>query len=135
MSKLEDLVPPLELCRKIPFLLFEDSVFLRILWRKSRREEVRLRAEVENDPEFAELEDNEEIIIYPAPTLAEIIEALHRAEFATAIFSCGDSWMVKAIKHNINEFKWDEKPAAAALKLWLELNKEKKSEKKGNGND
>ena len=78
MRKLKDLAPPLELCRKIPVGKFEDSALVFIFWHKSPNTpvEIRTRCELENDPEFDDLVEEQRIIIYPAPTLEEIMAAL-----------------------------------------------------------
>lgn len=114
MTKLESLVPPLELCQQIPPEAFADSALVWCVCEDMRGviSQVEIRALCDNACEC-----------FPAPTLAEIMEAFQRADFATSIFSCGVGWIAKAIKHNINEFKWAENPATAALRLWRELNK------------
>lgn len=121
MSELEKLAPDLKLCERIPDGAFSDSALVHARIFTGHIVVGPREAHIENDLD----------ILCSAPTLAEIMEAFERAEFATSIFSCGVGWIAKAIKHNINEFKWDENPASAALKLWLELNEEEKSEKNG----
>ena len=127
--KIEDLVPPLELCKKIPAGKFADSA---LVWTYScdktitdptveRREDVDFcRRNVVNAPP-----------VYPSPTMAEILIAepkiagifrydpdkkLQKVIWVAEYLSekCGPVWI------------HDETPATAALKLWMELNKEEK---------
>ena len=119
MSKLKDLVPPLELCRKIPVGKFEDSALVLIFWHKSPNTpvEIRTRCEVENDPEFDDLVEDQRIIIYPAPTLAEIMEADHRIRIAC---SCDDkTWLANCWVNGTWTVRNDINPTTAAMKLWL----------------
>ena len=113
MSKLETLVPPPELCRRIPVGKFADSA---LVWTQG----------VDGmfiDFRNARPEDEEGNL--PAPTLEEILEELRRAEFTTALFTCGDTWMLKTLKHNKTVFERDDNPAVAALRLWLEAERTK----------
>ena len=140
MSRIEDLVPPLEMCSKIPVGKFEDSALVLIFWHKSPNTpvEIRTRCEVENDPEFDDLVEDQRIIIYPAPTLAEILEALPtRIVYAKMPFylflldtrnkPLGD-WQIGyaheafyglAVAEERRER--DKNPPTAALRLWLKL--------------
>ena len=134
MSKLEDLVPPLDLCRKIPVGKFEDSALVLIFWHKSPNTpvEIRTRCEVENDPEFDDLVEEQRIIIYPAPTLEEILAELPKFDMNEIPLACvpefggerrifGGAW---AVGYTDKNNATDKSAATAALKLWLELNKE-----------
>lgn len=120
MSKLEELVPPLELCKKIPEGHFEDSGLMWELEVAANRYhgewwEVVFRCNRE-DEEY-----------YPAPTLAEIMAELDngRAKSPFCELLPNGKWRCSC-------FDWDratnvitdENPAAAALKLWLELQEE-----------
>lgn len=119
MSNLEDLVPPLELCRKIPPGEFKDTALIWFFDGHSWWV---------NAPEFDAQPEKE----YPAPTLQEIL-----AELDTEGLCCpsarfdSDTWTVYWIDNPVNEI-WcahesDKNPATAALKLWLEVNKSVKS--------
>ena len=68
MSNLTDLVPPLELCQKIPAGEFEDSYFV---WAKFDKWVILLRNCVKKNKAYIA-----EDAIYPAPTLQEIMEAI-----------------------------------------------------------
>lgn len=110
MSTLESLVPPLELCKQIPAGKFEDSA---LVWWGSH---VYMRS-----PGDA---------VTPAPTLAESIMELRPKSRCKA--------NVLGMNYNLYfdliDNKWvsemggknavADDPATAALKLWLELNKE-----------
>lgn len=108
---LDSLVPPLELCRKIPAGEFEDSCFVRIGEDTIiLRSNVRVVSGRQND-------------IYPAPTLQEIMADLPSGD--TACFCCyqGDGiWSMGNCEHDlyVKNGTEDSSPAAAALKVWLE---------------
>ena len=131
MSNLEDIVPPLELCLKIPFPKknFRDSLFAWVPrfkgkgeWREIVRYELYLRP-TNNDSQCI-----------PAPTLQEIF-----AEFDAEGLCCpsarfdSDTWTVYWIDNPVNEIwcahELDKNPVTAALKLWLEVNKLDRTDK------
>lgn len=106
--KLEDLVPPLELCKKIPEGRFEDSVFV---W-------------VDYQPKFQIVDKRKYPFIpengaTPAPTLQEIMEEISFFDdLRVATFRYMYHWTVE----HEDIFRDDPKnPATAALKLWLKL--------------
>lgn len=111
--KLEDLVPPPELCKKIPAGGFEDSCFLRfgdkpyiIVERRLIRKGVGKKDGV-----------------YPAPTVQEIMAELPDNNGCTAWFcllDCGE-WGIGNCERDlhIKNGTEDSNPAAAALKVWL----------------
>ena len=68
MSDLKNLVPPQELCKLIPARELEDSYFV---WAKFDKWVILLRNCVEKNKAYIT-----EPIIYPAPTLQEIMEAI-----------------------------------------------------------
>lgn len=126
MSNLTDLVPPLELCRKIPEGKFKDSA---LVW---------LEVEIpqENKKEWRVINRTKPIDVChnakcPAPTLQEILAALPPygkneqilaccvpdwADFDARVF--GEHWRVGYTGDcSIN----DKNPATAALKMWLKL--------------
>ena len=112
MNKLEDLVPPLELCRKIPSGKFDDSA---LVWWGHH---VYMRSHGD--------------AVTPAPTLAEIMKELPKYDEEERGLACvpdfgfnedgemvyGDAWLVGYCKSKSGK---DANPAAAAMKLWLEL--------------
>ena len=120
MSKLEDLVPPLELCKRTPEGHFEDSALVWITDFVGGNPIAEPRRYAPYDH-----------IAAPAPTLQEIMEELpkyNENEVSLALVPSfnsdgdfriyGEAWSV-GYTHKCNVT--DENPAAAALKLWLEL--------------
>lgn len=120
---IEDLVPPLELCQKIPYGEFADSALLYVV-RHGRNGQVFNDVMVREDLDNWSGTEN-----YPAPTLHEILAALPPygkneqilaccvpdwADFDARVF--GEHWRVGYTGNcSIN----DKNPATAALKLWL----------------
>jgi hypothetical protein len=117
MSKqmeLEELVLPMELCKKIPAGEFEDSCFVRMGNKPYTLIERRLIRK-----EFGRQDG-----IYPAPTLQEIMAELPPGD--TACFCCyqGDGvWSMGDCECDlyVKNGTEDSNPAAAALKVWLEM--------------
>ena len=119
--KLEDLVPPLELCKQIPEGEFADSAFIYTETGLHMRE-------------IQGLVNGEWITLtfagIPAPTLAEIMAALN---------DCGnvflrkddDGWMImrelpgddEGYGYEVTTERDHDNPTTAALKLWLEVTK------------
>lgn len=118
--RIEDIVPPLELCKKIPEGAFEDSALVWNLEVAATRHhgewwEVVYRESTCEDEEF-----------YPAPTLAEIMHELCQSgePVDVTLWRTGQC----AVMVNREEEECEEVscfPAEAALKLWLELNNER----------
>ena len=119
MSKLEDLVPPPELCKLIPAGEFEDSAFEWFSnyhfggWHVERRGLA------------GSLSDNGEL--YPAPTLQEIMaELINLSPCAIKICKSFNEWNIEcciAVEYGERYLSADSvnNPATAALKLWLKL--------------
>lgn len=150
MSKLEDLVPPLELCKLIPKGEFEDSAFI---WDKTTsvgfwdgedkdgnhiggfgkipHKKYRLRQNYSERCRKHLKEQDIELDIFPAPTLQEIMAELPPyAKNEKILACCVPDWA----DFNARVFgeHWrvgytgdvsvnDKSPSIAALKLWLEL--------------
>ena len=123
MSKLENLVPPLELCKRIPEGSFEDSA---LVWGNPKGWYPCLFPDVVS----RDCCDDPSKVIAPAPTLAEILQALPRRN-ADLLPVCvtpeltttdpdgfTDAWACGYRK--IDPFV-DPRPEVAALRLWLEL--------------
>ena len=113
--RIEDLVPPLELCEKIPQGDFEDSA---LVWSM---DEDGIEFVIERDV-AAQIID----VISPAPTLEEIMHKLCQAgePVDVTLWRTGQC----AVLVNREEEECEEVscfPAEAALKLWLELKGEK----------
>ena len=126
MSKLEDLVPPLELCKQIPEGEFADSALVWMVLPDGSLHPV--FPIIARD---ATLPDDD---IIPAPTLAEIMVALDAAGWycPTAYYQV-NTWKVDCESDPVDE-EFNSLPtildaedkdnaATAALKLWLEVNK------------
>lgn len=102
---IEQLVPPLELCRQIPKGAFADSAFCWVEYPRG-------------DLSKAEL--------FPAPTLAEIIERIgdHSKVSVCRASRVRGEWRVSAQNERGNcaySLYLEDNPAAAALRLWLEV--------------
>lgn len=130
MSNLTDLVPPLELCKKIPAGEFADSAL--VCWDNKGEIAVGLRDKYgEFDIFFP---------VYPAPTTDEILDACNNIPGVMAItfWYQAEMWIADCA-YNRTE-KPDEKflhdedfdnidaivgagktPATAALKVWLKM--------------
>ena len=106
--KLEELVPPLELCKLIPQGEFEDSVALWVFFPKSDKKfHLYLREDINWDK--AEK--------YPAPTLEEIM-----AELPSCVcYRMNKEWSVGLVNDSAENAIKDSSGATAALKLWLKL--------------
>ena len=122
----EELVPSLELCKEIP-----DEKFLHsaLVWERAIRLDGKELAPRINLRQSVIYQN----IIYPAPTLQEIMEELYSEAEGTCDLVEGfrgrDGWEVVATyechddsgyrgEHSSTKHK--ENPAEAALKVWLE---------------
>lgn len=111
-NKLETLVPPLDLCKKIQECAFEDSA---LVWRYDH--------DIEQYIVCVRCPYSDKQI--PAPTLEEIMAAMARMEVCPGVDMlvnikgeiCG---RVDAGMRNVS-FCGKSTPAEAALKRWLEL--------------
>lgn len=125
MSKLENIVPPLELCKQIPAGEFEESA---LVWEV-------YHYQYTIDPYVISRETSETTrgkgleSVYPAPTLAEIL-----AELPEAIDTPEDEFFSLSVRQDFgddgkplfwigynNTCEKDANPAAAALRLWLRI--------------
>lgn len=120
MSNLEDLVPPLELCKQIPEGSFEDSV---LTWNEGY---VKGNFVIEQRGFGLHY-------IASAPTLQEILVAMKHLSISLgfSIHPLDWRWYIYANDQKSNDGtrireEDHNNPATAALKLWLELNKENK---------
>ena len=89
MSKLESIVPPLELCKRIPAGEFEDSALVWVyddvvgfLCRTSGCEQIHKKEwQLEhNHPRKIAIRRKSGHEIYPAPTLEEILKSIKKVE-------------------------------------------------------
>ena len=128
MSNLTDLVPPLKLCKKIPAGEFKDSCFVRV--KTFEGWVILLRNCVEKNKAYITG------AIYPAPTLQEILEELHKQQenvFLKWSEHAYKEWLVNAYTNNEDKVEdyqaHDKNLPTAALRLWLQLSdKSDKSE-------
>ena len=109
---LDDIVPPLELCKKIPAGEFEDTAFQ---W-----EEVTIKGKlcvdiIQHYP--FEWENPEWAILYPAPTWQEIMTELP----ASNIYRIKQTWTANFINDSVSNGIKSRSATTAALKLWLKL--------------
>lgn len=140
----EDIVPPVELCKLIPAGEFEDSVFIwdnseqygfwdgedkngnhiggwgklpAMGWRVRKNFSERCRKRMK--------ETGAKVDCYPAPTLQEILEELHKLQddvFLKWSETAYNEWLVNAYTHPKEDYQaHDKKLAIAALKVWLKL--------------
>lgn len=132
MNKLENLVPPLELCQQMPEGSFDDSA---LVWQAST-------TAIELEWIVVPRGQSEPIMWrLPAPTLAEILEALptcipgaKKHHFYLRLFDLrlNKAGMGVGYAHSASRgfvlakemYKCDANPATAALRLWLDINKE-----------
>lgn len=123
MSKLEDIVPPLELCRKIPKGDFGYSV---LTWNEGY---VKGNFVIEQ-------RGLGRYYICPAPTLPEILLAIDEAGGYCPSCRYQAKWQLGyadgPLDSELTELFEEEdrdNPAAAALKLWLDVNKLDRTDK------
>ena len=142
MSNLEDLVPPLDLCRKIPDGCFEDSAMVYAVTKHSLNYCFGDRRCFIND--YRKL--------IPAPTLQEIFAELADGDEIVDSFNPRlfwndflGGWILECrgkLKQKDGVIDRDElrcrdrkNPATAALKLWLEVNKLDRTDKTNKTNE
>lgn len=122
MSNLTDLVPPLELCKKIPAGEFADSALVRRVPNSSFPLEDEFFEIHERDKCESWMKDKQ----IPAPTLDEILDELHKCledVFIKWSNTAYHGWLVNAYSHGRNEDyqAHDESKVIAALKVWLKM--------------
>lgn len=117
MSKLENLVPPLELCKQIPVGEFEDSSLawvyddlVEFLCRTSGCEQIHKKAWqlAHNHPRKIAIRRKCGQEIYPAPTLEEVLEAIREIQ----------AWDTLTITRVTDD---KTKLATATLRQWFRL--------------
>lgn len=120
MSKLESIVPPLELCKLIPAGEFEDSVLVWDIHGHGKFDKWHVEKRVNRSVRFGDYgimsPPHADI---PAPTLAEILAKLPE----------GVQMRMRTARNRERHFQiyhysyetWTNLPAAAALRLWLRV--------------
>ena len=127
MSKLENLVPPLELCKQIPEGIFSDSAFWRV-WSAVEQRYILCQRGTGAFINAAAIPCPCGMrYIYPAPTLQEILEEFDHVACASRFKR---QWLVSYEDDPVDEdaSKWgnmidirDTDAPTAALKLFLEM--------------
>lgn len=133
MARLEDIVPPRELCELIPEDQFLDAAFAwhytdvtGFVCRTSGCEQVsgkEWQLVPSNARRIIRTRERGELI-FPAPTLEEIIKDLQKGcckGVRAELDPCG--WEVKVYNYDRESLEWRTDPRAtiAALTLWLKL--------------
>lgn len=110
--KLEELVPPLKLCKKIPAGEFEDSAFIWINGTVHGR-----FFDIPNT-----IPSSIQKTISPAPTVTEILKVLWN-DYQKPTVCFRNIWYATVVNDYGDEITAvdNENAANAALKLWLEL--------------
>lgn len=117
MSKLENLVPPLELCKQIPAGEFRDSALVwETYYSKYSIKPVLIdRKTSESTPhEFVEN-------VYPAPTLNEIMDMLKDVTERPNIYygKLTKTWVCDSMEY-LAPIR-DKTSVSAAIRLWFKL--------------
>lgn len=123
MSKLESIVPPLELCKQIPAGEFEDSVLVWDIHGHGKFDKWHVEKRVNRSVRFGDYgimsPPHADI---PAPTLAEILAKLPE----------GVQVRMRTARNRERHFQiyhysyetWTNLPAAGALRMWLRIRRE-----------
>jgi len=119
MSNLEDLVPPLELCKQIPDGDFEDSA---LVWEVKDIGETALVMRAGTLPPHLRF-GRFKTFLYPAPTLAELIAVIPCACMDNCLQGKKTFTITAAYTRNGIDYygATDKNPATAALKLYLAI--------------
>lgn len=129
---LKNLVPPLELCKKIPAGEFAESALMceAMLGMASRQVlDIRIipRQKITNNP-YVDRKLGREYYIYPAPTLHEIMAELSLCdEYCDTGWFCmvgdPDHWSIGNCECDlyVRNGTESDSPEAAALKVWLKM--------------
>ena len=127
-NQLEDIVPPLEICKRIQTGLFQKTALVWASVWVGRTPFVGTREKVEK---------NEQYTICPAPTMAEIMaELTSNGLDVPAVKFDGVKWTAFYSYHNSGNPMCpceNANPATAALKLWMELNTDETDTTDGKG--
>ncbi len=117
---IDDIVPPLELCKLIPEGEFEESA---LYWGELLGAQSVFPRECGDCDTFGVIQT--EHIICPAPTLQEILEELHKLQkdvFLKWSETAYHEWLVNAYTHNSDDYQaHDRSLVIAAMKVWLKM--------------
>ena len=121
MSKLENIVPPLELCKKIPAGEFEDSV---LVWKERIGISCDDLVKIREPEDISYKVESAEVNYFPAPTLEETITSLLTYGWLVKI-DCrfGLDTFVELYSRTSNKHytEYDPSACAAALRLWFKV--------------
>lgn len=133
MSSIESIVPPVELCKRIPAGEFEDSALVH---RFNHQQAGEMFPKTNDDNSFYYVEEREIVEfaqrnmvnpppMFPAPTLEEILRALPARDrndnkLKISPHHPGDSL---AVGYTWQNLEIDRNLAAAALRLWFKINR------------
>lgn len=118
---LEDLVPPMKLCKQIPEGNFADSA---LVWRGTNHLWWNYYTMPRECGNCRDLDPSE--IVIPAPTLPEIMQAIDLSGgYCPTCYYQSNTWQMDyETESDPPDTAYQEdrdNPATAALKLWLEL--------------
>ena len=134
MSKIENIVPPVELCKQIPEGEFEDSALVWVyddvvgfLCRTSGCEQIHKREWqlVHNHPRKIAIRRKSGHEIYPAPTVEEIIIDIGKTHKHPVLTYCHNHWESTCYTGYTNAelfwIKFEPTASEAALRLWFKV--------------
>lgn len=125
MSNLQDLVPPLELCKRIPEGAFAESALVYVTSKYSLNHRFGERLF------FDELKVKKDYQIIPAPTLQEIFQDTDAVIDITVHCHKKNEWIIDICPNGKRSYRYtiSDNPATAALTLWLRVNQPDRTDK------
>lgn len=130
MKTIESIVPPLELCKRIPAGEFEDSALVWVyddvvgfLCRTSGCEQIHKKEwQLEhNHPRKIAIRRKSGHAIYPAPTLEEILREIYKENDQISAVCVYHSDGLTINGKGFNDLR--DSAATAALKRWMQIRK------------
>lgn len=119
MSKLKNLVPPVDMCKRIPAGEFEDSA---LVWEKSEKY---FQAIDVMDYEYKVVARDESKGGFPAPTPEEIIIDIGKTHKHPVLTYSHDHWEITCYTGYTNAklfwIKFEPTASDAALRLWFKV--------------
>ena len=116
MSNLKSIVPPVELCKRIPAGEFEDSV---LVWEKSEKY---FQATEIIDYEYKVVARDESKGGFPAPTLEEIITSLLTHGWLVKIYCCIQlDTLIEFYSEKQSKTEFGNTASETALRLWFKV--------------
>lgn len=111
-----DIVPPFELCKRIPAEEFDNST---LIWEEKIDEISRVTLKIRGKDDKPWGNWIKKVNIYPAPTLQEILSVL--PEGVQVRMRSSKSGERHYQVYHYSAAQWTNRPAAAALRLWLKI--------------